>query len=250
MLRFALLMLLIANAGYLAWTQGWMATLGWAPKEQSEPYRLQQQVRPDVLSIAQPEPVSVPAPVATAPVLPAEPLEEILPQETLCLQSDSMDEAQSQAVQKALHSSDVPSSSWEVRTTSVTGRWMVYLGKFPNEMAMEKRRAELRGRKIGYDRAGGNWEPGLSLGRFSTEESATRELSSMLNQGVRGARVVQERAPQTLYVLRFDQATAAQRTLLRSMQPALSGINLRPCAAAPANAGNPAAQMAPAPSAN
>ena len=67
---------------------------------------------------------------------------------------------------------------------------MVYLGKFPNEMSMEKRRAELRNRKIGYDRAGGNLEPGLSLGRFSSEEAATRELSHMLNQGVRGARVV------------------------------------------------------------
>ena len=31
MLRFALLVLLLANAGYLAWTQGWMATLGWTP---------------------------------------------------------------------------------------------------------------------------------------------------------------------------------------------------------------------------
>ena len=54
MLRFALLVLLLANAGYLAWSQGWMATLGWAPEEQAEPYRLKQQVRPEVLSIVQP----------------------------------------------------------------------------------------------------------------------------------------------------------------------------------------------------
>ena len=161
MLRFALLVLLIANAGYLAWTQGWMATLGWTPEEQSEPYRLKQQVRPDVLSIAQPEAAPTPA--------PNEPVEEILPEETICLQSESMDEAQSKKLQRALQGSNLPSGSWAMVPSSIAGRWMVYLGKFPNEMSMEKRRAELRNRKIGYDRAGGNLEPGLSLGRFSSE---------------------------------------------------------------------------------
>ena len=225
MLRFALLVLLIANAGYLAWTQGWMATLGWTPEEQSEPYRLKQQVRPDVLSIAQPEAAPAPA--------PNEPVEEILPEETICLQSESMDEAQSKKLQRALQSSNLPSGSWAMVPSSIAGRWMVYLGKFPNEMSMEKRRAELRNRKIGYDRAGGNLEPGLSLGRFSSEEAATRELSHMLNQGVRGARVVQERAPQTLYVLRLPQATVAQRNVLQTLQSALDGKALRACPPGP-----------------
>ena len=96
-------------------------------------------------------------------------------------------------------------------------------------MAMEKRRAELRARKIAYDRAGGNLEPGLSLGRFSSEEAATRELGHMLNQGIRGARVVQERAPQTLYALRMSESTAAQRTLLQGLEPALEGKRMQPC---------------------
>lgn len=222
MLRFALLVLLVANAGYLAWTQGWMATLGWSPEVQSEPFRIKQQVRPEVLSIAKPEAAPAPAPSN-------EPLEEILPEATVCLQSESMDEAQSQNLQRVLSRSDLPASSWELVPNSISGRWMVYLGKFPNEMAMEKRRAELRNRKIGYDRAGGNLEPGLSLGRFSSEEAATRELSHMLNQGVRGARVVQERAPQTLYVLRLAQATVAQRNVLQGMQSALEGKTLRAC---------------------
>ena len=241
MLRFALLVLLLANAGYLAWSQGWMATLGWAPEEQAEPYRLKQQVRPEVLSIVQPgtatttaapTPASAPAAsVAAAPAqpMPQEPLEEIIPEATVCLQSENMNEAQYRKLQDALRSSDLPSSSWEFVPTQVTGRWMVYLGKFANEMAMEKRRAELRARKIAYDRAGGNLEPGLSLGRFSSEEAATRELGHMLNQGIRGARVVQERAPQTLYALRMSESTAAQRTLLQGLEPALEGKRMQPC---------------------
>ena len=256
MLRFALLVFLIANAGYLAWSQGWMATLGFMPEEQSESYRLKQQVRPDVLSIVRTPstPAAVPtpptAPVAAAPTTPvtapaepasatpapatlaaaaAVPQEEILPQPTICLQTDNMDEAQFKKLQTALQNNDFPSSSWEVMNTAISGRWMVYLGKFPNEAAMEKRRAELRNRKIGYDRAGGNFEPGLSLGRFSTEEAATREVANMLNQGIRGARVVQERAAQTLYALRFGQVTAAQQTRLQSLKSAFQGKALRTC---------------------
>lgn len=235
MLRFALLVLLIANAGYLAWTQGWMATLGWAPDEQSEPYRVLQQVRPDVLSIVEPPappPPSRTSTVAAAPAPDSEPFEEILPEATVCLQSDSMDEAQSKKLQAALRNSLLPASSWEMPSSSIAGRWMVYVGKFTNDAALEKRRAELRSRKIAYDRAGGNLEPGLSLGRFSSEEAATRELGTMLNQGIRGARVVQERAPQTLYTLRLSHSTAAQRTHLQGLLPALDGKALHPCPAA------------------
>ena len=226
MLRFALFVLLIANAGYLAWSQGWMATLGWAPSVQSEPYRLQQQVRPEVLSIAQP---NTPSPVTTATTAPIDPPEEILPEVTQCLQSESMDEAQSQNLQNALRSSDLPTDSWEIVQNQVSGRWMVYIGKFSNDAMLDKRRAELRSRKIAYDRAGGNLEPGLSLGRFSSEEAATRELGNMLNQGVRGARVVQERAPQTLYALRLSHSTVAQRNLLQNMSTALGGKAMLSC---------------------
>lgn len=232
MLRFALFVLLIANAGYLAWSQGWMATLGWEPAAQSEPYRLKQQVRPEVLSIvptSATSPDTLPSAPSTVATAPSEPVEEILPEVTTCLQSESMDEAQSKKLQTALRNSDLPPQSWEIVSSPISGRWMVYLGKFPNETALEKRRAELRSRKIAYDRAGGNLEPGLSMGRFSSEEAATRELGNMLSQGVRGARVVQERAPQTVYALRLSHATVAQRNLLQLMSAALGGKSMQVC---------------------
>ena len=47
MLRIALLILLLANAGYFAWSQGALPSLGWAPQQHSEPERLQQQLHPD-----------------------------------------------------------------------------------------------------------------------------------------------------------------------------------------------------------
>lgn len=278
MLRFALLVLLLANAGYFAWTHGWMTSLGWAPQVQSESYRLKQQVRPDVLRVLPPSPTATataqpPAPpampvasttaTADAPEMPradsaadaptadvtdaartaaaataaavtataatTPPAPEKPAEPAICLQAGSFDEAQASKLRTALEKLDLPTQLWTLEPIAITGRWMVYLGKFPNEVAMEKRRAELRARKISFDRAGGNWEPGLSLGRFSTEEAAGRELIQMLNQNVRGARVVQERTAHTVYVLRFAALTATQRASLKPAHPAFAGKPLKPC---------------------
>lgn len=46
MLRLAVIALLLANAGYYAYTQGWLRSAGLAQPEQAEPLRMQQQIRP------------------------------------------------------------------------------------------------------------------------------------------------------------------------------------------------------------
>lgn len=53
MLRRLVLWLVLANLGYLAWSQGWLAALGpWAaPTAQREPHRLQQQIDPGGITL-------------------------------------------------------------------------------------------------------------------------------------------------------------------------------------------------------
>lgn len=53
MLRLLILLLLLANGGYLAWSQHWLADLGpWAaPVPQREPGRMQQQIKPEVVAL-------------------------------------------------------------------------------------------------------------------------------------------------------------------------------------------------------
>jgi hypothetical protein len=51
MLRSLVLALLLANAGYFAWTRGWLADYGFAPAVQSEPQRLTQQIRPEAMRL-------------------------------------------------------------------------------------------------------------------------------------------------------------------------------------------------------
>lgn len=304
MLRFTLLLLLIANMGYLAWTQGWMATLGWAPETQSEAFRLQQQIRPEVLHL-QPQP-----PETSAAVLPAAPLSPAAPvaapptdaqalasgatetqdtaspdhvaqlapntaessnvataaegaasapvsglapvaaaaaasttasastatttaaqtAATQCMQTGNFDETQANQVRQTLRKLNVADDSWELVPTAISGRWMVYMGKFANEMALEKRRGELRARKISFDRVAGAFEPGLSLGRFSTEEAAQRELSHLSDKGIKNARVVQEREAHTVYTLRLAHSTPEQQKQLQQASDVLANKPVRECA--------------------
>ena len=107
---------------------------------------------------------------------------------------------------------------------------MVYMGRFADTDPLAKKRNELRALGVSYDRPGAALEPGLSLGRFSTEEAAQRALTTLGNQGVRSARVLQERADTPVFVLRLPAVNAAMRDQLTGpLRPALAGRTLRPC---------------------
>ena len=79
------------------------------------------------------------------------------------------------------------------------------------------------------DRPGAAFEPGIALGRFSTEEAAQRALGELGRKGVRTARVVPERRDSSVYQLRLPQADAALRAQVLALGPALAGKPLHPC---------------------
>ncbi len=56
MLRTLVLLLLLLNGAYFAWSQGWLRFYGLSPAQQSEPQRLQQQIRPEALQLISPQP--------------------------------------------------------------------------------------------------------------------------------------------------------------------------------------------------
>ena len=238
MLRIALLILLLANAGYFAWSQGALSSLGWAPEQHREPERLQQQLRPETLqlqlpaaeqSAAQPAtpPAAAPAPAPAPAEAPGEPAQAAAGP-AQCLQAGIYDDDASDTLRRALVL-QLPEGSWKLDAITQPGRWMVYMGKFADNQALEKKRAELVARKLDHDRAGGSLEPGLSLGRFSSEEAATRELTQLVRQGVRSARVVQERPDRHGFILRLPAATPALRAQVEAL-PAFGAKPLRACA--------------------
>lgn len=281
MLRLAVVLLLLANAGYYAWTQGLLREWGLAPVDESEPQRLQQQIAPNNLRLLPPQrapgdvgtqaalaaaPASTPAAAATAaapesaasasatspdsapastpasapasaPAAPAptnaasaantsRPADQGEPR--VCLQAGVFDADQAQSLRQAAAS--LPGGSWALEPTTIPGRWMVYMGRFADDDALARKRAELRALKIAYDRPAAALEPGLSLGRFSTEEAAQRGLAQLVGQGVRTARVVQERADAPGFTLRLPAVAQSQRARVQAtLAPALAGKTLRPC---------------------
>lgn len=238
MLRLALIALLLANAGYYAWSQGLLKDWGFAPQEQAEPQRMNQQIKPETLQILRVNPgktsssssssPSSPASGAAAPVADAASSAAPTPGDSAeCLQAGVFDERQAEALRSAAAS--LPAGSWVLDPTPVPGRWMVYMGRFEDLEALDKKRAELRARKVDHDRAGGTLEYGLSLGRFSSSEAAERELANLAGRGVRTARVVQERPDAPGFTLRLPAVTDALRPQLDALRPAMAGKALRAC---------------------
>ena len=237
MLRLAVIALLLANAGYYAYTQGWLRSAGLVTPEQAEPQRLQQQIRPETLKVLRAQgatnnPTPPPAPAAapaadTAASTPA-PTAAAPADAGECLQAGIFDEKQATALRTAAAS--LPQGSWTLEPTPITGRWMIYMGRFDDQDTLDKKRAELRARKVDFDRAGGTLELGLSLGRFSTEEAAQRGLTALSAQGVRTARVILERQAAPGFVLKLPAVTDAQRQQwLATLRPAMAGKTLGSC---------------------
>lgn len=264
MLRLLLILLFAANLAYAAWGQGWLVAVGWGPSPTNEPWRLEKQMRPEAVQLiavaanpppaadaaaARPTPKTEAAaaeeisntdsntPINQANKVPIAPESEAAPAaptappvpDTQCLQAGTFSQDEAKTLRNALRAQELAWDSYEMRSQDMPGRWMVYLGKFPSQELLNRQRTSLRAQNIDTDRAGGNLEPGLSLGRFSSEEAATRELTRLLRKGVRGARVVQERAAAQVFTLRLPAATAAQQAQLGALGPALAGKVLQRC---------------------
>lgn len=241
MLRLAVIVLLLANAGYYAWSQGLLRPLGYAPQEQSEPQRMNQQIRPETLQIlkvnpsktssaAPPGSTSTPASLSQATAAndsPTTPAASAPADSAECLQAGMFDDRQAEALRTA--AAGLPAGSWALEPTPIPGRWMVYMGRFDDIETLDRKRAELRARKVDHDRAGGTLELGLSLGRFASKEAAERELTNLGTKGVRTARVIQERAEAPGFTLRLPAVNDALRAQLDVLRTAMAGKTLRAC---------------------
>ncbi len=216
MLRLFVLLIVLANGLYFAWTQGLLRELGFAPTQQSEPQRMQQQIRPDSLRL---QGAGRDEPPASAPVVVAS---------TECLQSPLLDEAQTTALRTRLES--LPSGSWALEPVNESARWMVYMGPYTAPDSLSKKQAELRQINVTFEVATKALPgPGLSLGSFASSGAANQRLDTLLQRGVRTARVLQERREQRGQVLRLPLVDEALRARLAELQTALGDKLLTPC---------------------
>lgn len=217
MLRLVVLLLLLANGAYFAWSRGYLLPWGAGPAQQAEPQRLEQQIRPEAIRILRAEEVRRIEAAAPAAARPAE-----------CLQAGPLDEAQASTVRPLLES--WPAGSWTLEPVVEPARWIVYMGKYLTPELVDRKRAELRQLGIVFEPlSNAALEPGLSLGGYASEADAKRRMDALAERGVRTAKVVQERAEARGQRLTLAAVDDALRARLDELRPALNGKPLRPC---------------------
>ena len=255
MLRIAVFFLLIANAVFFVWTQGYLAAFGFAPVLTSEPERLQAQIKPENVRLLNgskdtSEATTVPAPAAATSAtieaaaasaassagdanpqtldsptavstLPA-------PESTVCWLAGGFTAEQANILRSALSETSLPRDAWQLNETQLGGRWIVFMGRYSLEQ-LDRKRAELRLMDIGFRTINPPLGPALALGTFSSEEAAQQGLRDVQRKGVRTARVVQERAESTAWTLRLPAITDAQRAVVSALGTALAGKKLQKC---------------------
>jgi hypothetical protein len=224
MLRFFAIFLVLANGAYFAWTHGHLAALGLAPVSQTEPARMQAQIKPDAIRLLGSSEVrrmevaaATPPPPPPVPAKPAE-----------CLQSPLLSEKLAQTVRTAAQA--LPNGSWALESAQESARWIVYMGKYTAPELLAKKKAELRQLGVNYESVQtATLGPGISLGAYSTQAQATRDLADLSKRGVRSAKVVQEKPAVKGEVLRLPAVDDALRGQLDGVRAALGTAGLRSC---------------------
>jgi hypothetical protein len=231
MLRALLLLLLIANALFFAWSRGALAP-GWPPpgRGDREPARLAAQLRPESVVVV-PMAKAASAARASASAAAARPV---------CLEAGPLSDADIGPAVAALNDAGLPEGSWQREQIERPGTWAIYFGRFADTAAMRAKEEELARLKLALQPATAppDLVPGLMLAPLADREAADAALAALALRGVRTARVVPLPAPPLQHWLRVPQADA-------ELQARLAALNTSPALASVPGAGFIACVKAP-----
>lgn len=233
MLRGLVLLLLLANGLFYAWAQGWLSPWVPARAEQREPGRLQQQLRPEGVTVLSPRDAGAVLAAAAASAA-ASAGAAVPPDDTLrCLEAGPFADAALPAVLSLLQQHGVPDGSVQHDVVGSASTWAVVMGRFPDREAQRAKLEELRRLGVRADELSSPAAlvPGLRLGHFSDRYGAETALASLSRRGVRTARVIELPAGTLRHWLRALQADAELQTRLRGLPGERLGAGFQACAA-------------------
>lgn len=220
MLRFLVLLLLLANGAYFAWAGGYLASIGLAPAVQAEPLRLQAQIKPEAIRLLN---ATEAKRVETLAATPA-------PKPPECLQTALLTESQASAVRTA--AANLPANSWSLENATESARWIVYMGKYPDAQALAKKKAELRELSVAFETLkNASLEPGLSLGAFASQKLATEAMAELNKRGVRTGKVIQELPERQGQIFKLPAVDESLRAQLDPIKALIGGNGLAGCKA-------------------
>ncbi len=235
MLRVLVLVLLVANLGFWAWSSGALEGIGLGPARERDPGRLGQQVRADAVRVLPPSAALAALNTTTAASAPGAPARPLLQ----CLEAGPIAPALLDAAERALAAAGLPDGAWLRTRHDVAEQLGVVLGPFASRDALQKKREEI-GRlrlpmealELPGDGANSPLQPALALGRYDSRSAADAALASFSQRGVRTAKLAVLRPASSEIHLRVDGATPEQAEKLRGLSGAVLGAGFAPCAAA------------------
>lgn len=235
MLRALLLVLLLANAGFFAWSQDWLAPMLPARSQGREPERLAAQVRPEAVRVLTAGAAS--AVVAAAAATAQDTAEhEVAP---LCLEAGPFTDAAARAALALLAEQGVPEGAVAREVVARNHTWGVVIGRLPDREALRARAEELRRLNIRHEELTmlPGLVPALRLGNFSDRYGAETAVAQLAAKGVRDAHVVPLPLGPTQQWLRAARADAELQTRLKSLPPERLERSFQPCVHRPPAAG-------------
>lgn len=164
---------------------------------------------------------ATPAPPNPSPANPTAPSASSANGPAQCLQTPALEPKALVDVRRTLET-QWPAGSWKISSVSKAGRWMVYMGKYPNKAALEKKQSELKTLKVSHHVVKNpDLAPGISLGEFDSQAKANQALQAAAKSGVRTAKVIQEASGKVSHVAVISSFTPKQQPLLDMLQTKL-----------------------------
>ena len=237
MLRALVVVLLLANALVLAWSLGALdGLLGRRPNADREPERLQRQVNPELVKLLPPAGASVPAAGASSPSSAASsPLVAVAASAAgaagVCLEAGPLPAAALAGAEKALAAAGVAAGSWTTSAAAPKGVYLIYMGRYEDDEALQRKLEELKRRRIEAQPVRhAELQPGLEVGRFDDKDAADEALARLSQRGLRTARVLTLVPPQPQLMLRLAAAEPARADALRALKLAPGNDGFVVCA--------------------
>lgn len=225
MLRALLVLLLVANALFFAWSRGaFDGVSGTTRNSEREPERLARQVNPDRVRLLNAPAASAAIAAAAASARAAsEALAAARAAAVVgtCMQAGPVPAAGLSVLEQMARDAGLTAGGWTVVPGERNGLFLIYLGKFDDDEALERKQEELRQLKIESQpvRNVASLQPGLVVARFDDKAQAETELGRLNQRGLRTARVITLRPAVALATLRVPAATDAQRDKLAALKP-------------------------------
>jgi hypothetical protein len=113
------------------------------------------------------------------------------------------------------------------------GRWVVYMGRFTDREALQKKLEELQHMALIPTelKAPADFAPGLTLGEFGAQADAQERLERLQARGLRTARVLQLPSQGVEHRLRVDRVEGAPAERLAALGSQPSATRWQACGA-------------------